>query len=354
MDKYALFTLLWDHIVPPVDAGGAPLVTALMAKVGPWFKACALAYIVIMMLIAAWSNDSAAETKLFKALFLAGIIYTLTSSNAAYQYWIVGTIQGFINGISQAIAGAFNQGAPITADSYDAIGTRAFAVGLAVFKNLPTWSFKAIPLGLAVIVYWFLSYGAIVVMFSLALVSRVGMSFLLDWAPVFVGFYFVPYTRRWTDGWLAVLMTSAFVQVFAIGLAGLFIFVIGLILDLTSAGLGPAQAGEVDDGIVVGAILQLAGTALICCVFALLAGALVYFAIRITGGAHSALGSLAAPGWMPGAPPAPALPSLPAPSAPLSLGMPPNPALGGGPPALPPSAQAQIAQSMHRIVGPVQ
>ena len=168
--------------MPPVDAGGAPLVTALMAKVGPWFKACALAYIVIMMLIAAWSNDSAAETKLFKALFLAGIIYTLTSSNAAYQYWIVETIQGFINGISQAIAGAFNQGAPITADSATMpIGTRAFAVGLAVFKNLPTWSFKAIPLGLAVIVYWFLSYGAIVVMFSLALVSRVGMSFLPLW-----------------------------------------------------------------------------------------------------------------------------------------------------------------------------
>ena len=353
MEKYALFTLLWNHIVPPVDAGGAPLLAALMAKVGPWFKACALAYIISMMLIAAWSNDAAAETKFFKALFLAGIISVLVSSNAAYQYWIVGTIQGFINGISQAIAGTFNQGAPITADSYDAIGIRAFSIGLAVLKNLPMFSWKAIPLGIGVLIYWFLSYGAVVVMFSLSLVSRVGFSFLMDWAPVFVAFYFVHYTRRWFDGWLAVVMTSALVQIFSTALAGLFIFVIGLIFDLAGTGLGTAQSGETDGGIVVGSILMLAATALICNIFVLIAGAIVYFAIRITGGAHTGLGSMAA-GWMPSAPPVPPMPSLPAPSAPLSLGMPSAPSLGGGgAPALSPAAQASIGQSAMRIVGPV-
>jgi hypothetical protein len=121
----------------------------------------------------------------------------------------------------------------------------------------------------------------------------------MAWGPVFISLYFFPFTRIFFDGWLSCVLATVLVQVFTAALAAMFVFVIGLIMNLAATGLADSQLGAANGGIVIGELMMLIATALFCCIFAILAGVLVYVAVRITGGAHAELGRLQAPSWMP-------------------------------------------------------
>lgn len=300
MEKYALFTLLWTNIALPIDGASAQVVSALMAKVGPWFKLCVGAYLLCILLISAWSNDAEVGQRLFRSLFLASIVYAFAFNASTFDYYVPQLIHGTTNALSTSTANIFNNGAPVNSNAFDIIGTRSFAIGLAVFKNIPLLSLKSIPLGFCVMVYWFLSYWAIVIMFSVYLVSYVLGSFIMDFGPLFIPMYFFPFTRKYFDGWLSVVLGTLLVQVFTATLASMFIFVLGLILNLAATGLTGNQLAAVDGGVIIGELMMLIATSLFCCIFAILAGVLVYVAIRITGGAHAELGKLSSPSWMPG------------------------------------------------------
>lgn len=299
MEKYALFTLLWTNIAVPIDAASAAMVTALMAKIGPWFKLCVGAYLMITMLIAAWSNDADAMQRLFRNVFLAAIVYAIAFNAPAFDYYVTQLVHGTTSAISTATANIFTQGAPINADAFDIIGTRAFAIGLAVFKNLPYNPLKSVPLGICIVVYWWVSYWAIVVMFSVYLVSYVLGAFVMAFGPLFIPLYFFSFTRKYFDGWLSTVLCTLLVQVFTAALAAMFVFVLGMILTLASTGLAGNQLAAVDGGVIIGELMMLIAAALFCCIFGLLAAVLVYVAVRITGGAHAELGRIQAPAWMP-------------------------------------------------------
>lgn len=299
MEKYALFTLLWTNIAVPIDAASAAMVAALMARIGPWFKLCVGAYLLITMLISAWSNDAEAAQRLFRSLFLASIIYTIAFTAPAFNYYVPQLVHGTTNALSTATANIFNAGPPVTSNAYDIIGTRSYAIGLAVFKLLPMNPFKSVPLGLCIVIYWWVSYWAIVIMFAVYLVSYVLGSFIMAFGPLFIPLYFFPFTRKYFDGWLSCVLCTLLVQVFTAALAAMFVFVIGLILALAATGLAGSRLATVDGGIIIGELMMLIITALVCCIFAILAGVLVYVAVRITGGAHAELGKMQAPAWMP-------------------------------------------------------
>jgi TrbL/VirB6 plasmid conjugal transfer protein len=300
MEKYALFTLLWTNIAVPIDAASAAMVAALMARIGPWFKLCVGAYLLITMLIAAWSNDSEAAQRLFRSLFLAAVVYTIAFNAGTFDYYVTQLVHGTTNAISTATANMFPGGAgPINSNAFDIVGTRSFAIGLAVFKNLPMNPLKSVPLGMCIVVYWWVSYWAIVVMFSVYLVSYVLGAFIMAFGPLFIPLYFFPFTRKYFDGWLSCVLCTLLVQVFTAALAAMFVFVIGMILTLAATGLAGNQLATVDGGVIIGELMMLIITALVCCIFAILAGVLVYVAVRITGGAHSELGKMQAPAWMP-------------------------------------------------------
>lgn len=326
MDKYALFTLLWTHIAVPIDAASAQVVAALIGRIGPWFKAAVGAYLLIMMLVASWSDDADAIQRLFRSVFLASIVYAIAFNAGTFDYYVTQLVHGTTNAISTATANIFNEGQALDANAFDIIGTRSFAIGLAVFKTVPWFSPKAAILAMVIPVYWFISYWAIVIMFCVYLVSYVLGAFVMAFGPLFIPLYFFPFTRKYFDGWLSTVLCTLLVQVFTAALAAMFIFVIGMVLKLASTGLADNQLANVDGGVVIGEIMMLVATALFCCVFAILAGVLVYVAVRITGGAHAELGRLRAPSWMP------------------SFG-------GGGNNPPPPGGQPQIAGPHHGGAG---
>jgi type IV secretory pathway VirB6-like protein len=301
MGNYALFGLVWTNVAVPVDTGSAQMVAALMARVGPWFRLCVGAYLLIMMLIASWSEDADAIQRLFRSLFLAAIVYAIAFNAPTFDYYVTQLVHGTTNAVSTATASLSptNGALPLNADSFDIIMSRCFSIGLAVLKNLPINPLKSVPLGFCVVIYWFLSTFAVVIMYATYLISYVLGAFVMAFGPLFIPLYFFPFTRKYFDGWLSCVMTTILVQIFTAALASMFVFVVGTILNLAATGLAGNQLANVDGGVVIGEIMMLVATALICFVFSILSGSLVYVAVRITGGAHAELGKLRAPSWMP-------------------------------------------------------
>lgn len=323
MGAGSTFLLIWQNVAIPVDAATAGMVNALVAWVGTPFKLAVVAYLIIILLIAAWSSDEAAFQRFFRQLWLAAVIYTLASNADAFNYYVTGVVHWSVNSIGVAIGSVFNHRAPLSADGFDAIGSRAFAVGLAVYKNLPMYSFKTIPLGILVITYWFLSFVAVVTMFSIYLVSYVATDFLIGVGPIFIALFFFPFTRRWFDGWVRNVMTGLLAQVFTVSLGSMFVAVLGVVLDQAATPLAGTKLGEVNGGVVIGEMMMLVVTALACLIFAILSGVLVMVAANIAGGIHAGMGTIQAPSWGGSAerasPPAPPS-SNPPPSGPAGPG----------------------------------
>ena len=210
-----------------------------------------------------------------------------------------------VDGVSAAVARGFGQGTgPLEADGFDIIGTGHSLLAWRFLKS-PTFSLKAIPLALIVVVYWFLAFAAITVMFSVYLVSYITTSFLIGFGPVFIALYFFPYTRRLFDGWASVVMTGVLVQIFTVGLGAMFIFVLGNIITLQATGLKGSQIAQVDGGIVIGQMMMLVATALVCQIFGIVSVAIGFIGARIAGGVYSEITRLQTTRNAPPPPPPP-------------------------------------------------
>jgi type IV secretion system protein VirB6 len=298
VNQYAIFQLLWTNIAVPVDTVTAGMITAMLNWVGPQYRLAVPAYFVVWLLIAAWSSKPEVGQEAFRQIFLAGIIYSIACTATTFDYYVTNLVHGTVAEISAAIGGAFNNATTLNANSYDIIAMRAYSVGLAVFKNLPWYSWKSWVLGIVVVVYWFLSTMAILWMFAVFLISYVLTDFVIGVGPLFVSFFFFPFTRKWFDGWLSVLATGMLVQIFTAALGAMFVNVLGLILQQAATGMAGSQLGQVDGGVVIGELMMLVVAAAACCIFAIGAGALVLVASRIAGGVHADIGRLSTPSWL--------------------------------------------------------
>lgn len=292
MNQYAIFALIWTNLAVPVNGATVQMINSMIGVIAPRFALLATAYMIMMIMVLWLAPDENSVLSFLKQIVVASIIYTLVTNAATYDYYVTNLVQGTVNGVSTAIAGAFNQGGPLNANSFDIIGTRAFVVGLAVFKNLPWYSPKLVPLGFCCAIYWFLAFAAITIMFSIYLVSYMATAFLIGVGPIFVAMYFFPYTRGWFDGWLRNLMTGVLVQIFSAALGAMFVFVIGNVLNLMATGLAGTAIGQVDGGVVIGEIMMLVVTALACLVFGILSFMMLRVAESIAGGVHSEVSRL--------------------------------------------------------------
>lgn len=297
MNQYAIFTLFWNQIAIPVDAATAGLIGALLNWVGPRFQTCVLAGVMIYMIISAAKSDEDAPLAFVRKVFVAGFIYSMVSNADTYNYFVTNLVHGTVTGISTAVGAAFNNGAPLTAGAFDQIAARAYSAGLAIFKNIPWYSLKTIPLGITVVIYWFISLSAIVFMYAIYLLSYVLTDFLIGVGPLFVSLYFFEFTRRWFDGWLNVLITGVLVQIFTAALGAMFVQVLTTVFVQGFAGLVATQ-GQVNGGAVIGELLELIITALACVIFAILAYSLISIAAGIAGGVHATVSAGRLPGWM--------------------------------------------------------
>jgi type IV secretory pathway VirB6-like protein len=282
------FHWVWQMVAVRILDSTGQLTNALQGAVGWQFKACVGAYLLGMLLIAAWTpEDSSAFTRFFRSLFLAAFLYTVVTNATSFQYWVSGALNGFTDSVTRAIAGIFGGAPTVTADSFDVIIIKAFAVGALVLKDIPWYSPKAWILGIVVALYWLLVAGATVVIFAVYLLSKIGTEFVIAFGPLFVAMYFFPQARKFFDGWLRCCIAGVLTQIFTI--AWLALFVATLVAMLTSIAANGPSASTTDN--IVMKIMTLVLAAGLVSIFSTMTVFSAYLAIRIAGGAHIALPS---------------------------------------------------------------
>ena len=127
---------IWAQIGLPITNGSAQIVTGLMAYVGPIFGAGVLAYLLIRLLIEAYTPNEATVLDFFKQIGLTAAIYTLISQQATFNYYVSGAVTGLTTRITAAIQGAFQgAGGAVTAATFDTLTDRSYALALLVYKQ---------------------------------------------------------------------------------------------------------------------------------------------------------------------------------------------------------------------------
>jgi len=126
------------------------------------------------------------------------------------------------NGITAAITGA--TGAPQLAPAaFDHVWGAAWASGLEVYKNLPSWSLKGVALGILVGLYFIGAMLAISVAFLIFVASHILLGLVIAVGPLFVALFLFERTQRFFNGWIGTVLSLIMLQVFVVGILGLLI-----------------------------------------------------------------------------------------------------------------------------------
>src|ERR1700722_12352536 len=289
---FALCTAIWNGIVVPIQNGTAALSAALEGWMHGQYPAWIGAYILIMMLMAAWRADNDAFMRMMRTAFLASVLFALCSNATTFNFYVSGLAHGVVNGISGAIANSFGGGeSTITAGTFDTLATKAFAVGAKVFSVIPWYSLKGLALCIPVVGYWFVSLGCIAVMFGVWLVANVVTEVMIAFGPVFIGIYAFPLLRPTSVGWLRVVLSGLITQIMLVGTLAIFLTVLtttlGSVVGLTN-GLGAAVANTANtpvagEGDIAGSVYVLIFSGAACFLFLFIIWEIVKLGQAIAG-----------------------------------------------------------------------
>jgi len=169
-----------------------------------------------------------------------------------------------------------------------------FARGGDVMTHL-SWSapVQSGLLGLAVVLYWFISLAAIMVIFMVYISSSVVTNFVVAFGPLFIACYFFPFTRKFFDGWLSCVVAGMLTQIFAVGWLALFITSLQGMMQTMTDGITASAGPAVNDVATQVFMLILAG--FLVSIFSAMTTISALLAIRISGGVHASLANITAP-----------------------------------------------------------
>jgi type IV secretion system protein VirB6 len=273
-----------------------PLLTAingvtdslLVAVAGP-FRAALVIYVALVgfMITAGKMTEPLRDTwgRLGKGTAVALFLTAATYNQYVRDFFL----HGIPNDLTAAITGAAGT---IGADSFDHVWNKAFAGGLAVWKNLSWTDFGLQSL---IVVYWMSGAVATAFGFLVWLVSHIMLGLFVAIGPLIVGMFLFPATRSIFERWIGAMLSMIFLQVFVVTM---LVVLTGaenaLLANITTAGGGNPVAqiqvllGAIILFIVAGVIIvQLPGAA------AALAGGMHFHAnvlARATFGSAIALG----------------------------------------------------------------
>jgi type IV secretory pathway VirB6-like protein len=288
MGGFTVYATVWQMLAVPLNGAVQGVIAALMAYLRPTFQVAVPAYLIIMLLIAAWGADETAFPRFFKQLWLAVIIYTLATNAEAFGYYVSGLVTGIEGGISNTIAGNVFNGAIIGTAAFDTFQIKLYSLGGSVLEKVSFYSPKTWVNLLVVYTYWLFGTLSIFLMFVEYLASYCIQQVLIAFGPLFVACYFFPFTRRYFEGWLSVAVASILTQIFVVGLLSMFLSVMTMVVTGVATATGTVAAGQLGSGNTAGQALLLLIATFCCTSFAALAVFLAYVAAKIAGaGFHS-------------------------------------------------------------------
>nr|WP_294566873.1 type IV secretion system protein [uncultured Rhodopila sp.] len=207
----------WHLFANAYTAIVAPLVAAIQAMLGNVVgTARPLALAGVTLWMALIGIDVALGQKKIEAflrdmLLAIAAIGLLAGPDVYIQYVSNLFLQEIPNTVSAALGGNTN---PV--DGIDNVLTDAVKAALKTYKALPKLSFMSIPLGLGVIGFILVALVATCFSFGVYMIAVVTAALAVIIGPIFVALGAVPFTRKYTIGWLSVLVSSVTIQLLSI------------------------------------------------------------------------------------------------------------------------------------------
>lgn len=244
----------WNLFQTITDGALTPVITQMQATIGPVCAAMqpvGLALISIWLLFAIW--DLAAHTKTLmqvgKQMFTAALFYGMLWVGQYTQYVVDLFMQVIPNTISAALGG---NGTPIA--QIDRLLAQTIQQAATVYEAVPTYSFKVVALTLGVMAFVIVAMICIAYLFIVMSVAQLILITALAIGPVFIAAATTPFTRKYSSGWLSVLVGGVVTQLLAVALIRLLVGASGLLLTQLSV---TAQASNSNSIMMLYGLAQL-------------------------------------------------------------------------------------------------
>lgn len=206
------------HLYASLHAGLVlPILTAMRGMVGDvvgTVRPFALVLIGLWLAVMGIEIASGHRTiqRILRDFLIAAICVGILTSGAGYMQW-VGDL--FLTILPNSLAAAFG-GNQTPMDGLDAVLATALGSALRTYNALPSMSLMSIPLGLGVIVFAVCALAATGFAFAIYECSVVVNVIAVFIGPIFVALGAVPSTRRFSAGWLSVLVGGVTAQVLCV------------------------------------------------------------------------------------------------------------------------------------------
>jgi type IV secretion system protein VirB6 len=186
---------------------------AMMAGVCTTMQPIALAMITCWIVFVAVDvmNGTKSTSEAMRDFFIAGMVVCALNA-AQYQQYVADTFLTAVpNTVSAALGG---NGSPVA--GLDTVLDNAVVSGSKVYEALPSYSLKTIPLALSVIVFEVVSLVSVGFTFAVYMTAAITNVVAVVVGPVFLALAATPYTRRFSSGWLGVLVGGCCTQFMAL------------------------------------------------------------------------------------------------------------------------------------------
>lgn len=221
--NFTLFETIFDGIMTPVIAQ----MTAMIGPMSATMQPVALIGVSIWVCFATWDFASGVKNLVMigRQAFQVMMFYSLVWAAAYTQYVADLFLHALPDTISVALGGA---GQPMA--MLDTLCMQALRQAATVYEALPSYSLKAAILSVGVILFVVVALACVAFIFIVLSVAALTTVLALVVGPVFMAAATTPWTRRFTSGWLAVLVGGVVVQLLGLALIRLLIGASGLLM----------------------------------------------------------------------------------------------------------------------------
>ena len=220
MNGWTFFSWIFQQVIPPVISSVQAIISALSAYCAPVLLAAIGAYLAGRLIMLAYAPTQEPIGVFMKTLTKCAIAYWIVASAATYNQYL-GTLllTTLPTEITRVVSGASGgKLASLQGQVFDDIWGKAWSAGLAVYRNIPSYSFKGLGLELVVVLFWFVGLICIAIGFMVFLVAQFALALLVAVGILFAALFPFTASRAYFDRWLSACLSMILLQVFIVAI----------------------------------------------------------------------------------------------------------------------------------------
>jgi type IV secretory pathway VirB6-like protein len=205
MANWALFAGIYATIIQPVMNQMQGMIGGVCSAMQP----VALAMVTVWLGFVGFdiANGTKTVQAAMKDFFIAGMVIGALQAGQYGQYISTFFLQAVPNTVGAALGGDTSPVAVL-----DTVLNNSVTSAFKVYEALPSYSLKTIPLAIFDLVFLVIDLAAVGYTFAVYMISAIVNVAAILIGPVFLALGVLPFARRFTSGWLAVLVGGCTTQ----------------------------------------------------------------------------------------------------------------------------------------------